>query len=114
MLLWFRNDLRSHDNPALEYFLKNNMSNAPLKAIFFISEQQWQNHDWSAIKIDFIKRHAKALSQELLSINIDFKYFEILKNKINNVFSGVHIRPRHIPDYESLEKSFFSLKNRLL
>ncbi len=73
MLLWFRNDLRSHDNPALEYFLKNNMSNAPLKAIFFISEQQWQNHDWSAIKIDFIKRHAKALSQELLSINIDLE-----------------------------------------
>jgi len=49
------------------------MSNAPLKAIFFISEQQWQNHDWSAIKIDFIKRHAKALSQELLSINIDLE-----------------------------------------
>jgi len=73
LLLWFRNDLRSHDNPALEYFLKNNMSNAPLKAIFFISEQQWQNHDWSAIKIDFIKRHAKALSQELLSINIDLE-----------------------------------------
>lgn len=70
MLLWFRNDLRSHDNPALQYFLKNNTSNAPLNAIFFISEQQWQNHDWSAIKIDFIKRHAVALSQELLLVNI--------------------------------------------
>ena len=70
MLLWFRNDLRSHDNPALQYFLKNNTSNAPLSAIFFISEQQWQEHDWSAIKIDFIKRHAVALSQELLSVNI--------------------------------------------
>jgi deoxyribodipyrimidine photo-lyase len=73
LLLWFRNDLRSHDNPALAYFLKNNMSNAPLKSIFFISEQQWQIHDWSAIKIDFIKRHAIALSQELLSVNIDLE-----------------------------------------
>jgi deoxyribodipyrimidine photo-lyase len=71
LLLWFRNDLRSHDNPALQHFLKNNVRNAPLKAIFFISEQQWHEHDWSAIKIDFIKRHAIALSEELSSLNIE-------------------------------------------
>jgi deoxyribodipyrimidine photo-lyase len=73
LLLWFRNDLRSHDNPALQYFLKHNICNAPLKAIFFISEQQWHVHDWSDIKIDFIKRHATALSQELLSLNIELE-----------------------------------------
>ncbi|MBA6250902.1 MULTISPECIES: deoxyribodipyrimidine photo-lyase [unclassified Colwellia] len=73
MLLWFRNDLRSHDNPALQYFLKNNQDNAPLKAIFFISEQQWQQHDWSAIKIDFIKRHAIALREELLLVGIELE-----------------------------------------
>jgi deoxyribodipyrimidine photo-lyase len=70
LLLWFRNDLRSHDNPALQYFIKNNDCNTPLKAIFFISELQWQQHDWSAIKIDLIKRHAASLSEELLSVNI--------------------------------------------
>jgi len=45
----------------------------PRKAIFFISEQQWQVHDWSPIKIDFVKRHAKALVQELASLNIELK-----------------------------------------
>ncbi|MBA6254495.1 MULTISPECIES: deoxyribodipyrimidine photo-lyase [unclassified Colwellia] len=70
MLLWFRNDLRSHDNPALQYFLKNNTCNTPLKAVFFISEPQWLLHDWSTIKIDFIKRHAAALVEELAPFNI--------------------------------------------
>ncbi len=70
MLLWFRNDLRTHDNPALNYFVKNKHANVPAKALFFISEKQWQAHDWSAIKIDFIKRHAFWLADELKSYQI--------------------------------------------
>ena len=77
MILWFRNDLRTHDNPALHHFMNTPCSGefdkAPRKAIFFISEQQWQVHDWSPIKIDFVKRHAKALVQELASLNIELK-----------------------------------------
>ncbi|KGJ91487.1 DNA photolyase domain protein [Colwellia psychrerythraea] len=66
MLLWFRNDLRTHDNPALHYFLSQRALSQhecviPAKAVFFICEKQWQQHDWSLIKIDFIKRHAYAL-----------------------------------------------------
>jgi deoxyribodipyrimidine photo-lyase len=70
LLLWFRNDLRSHDNPALQYFIENNTCNLSLNAIFFISEQQWQLHNWSAIKRDFIKRHALSLCEELTTLNI--------------------------------------------
>jgi deoxyribodipyrimidine photo-lyase len=77
LLLWFRNDLRSHDNPALQYFLKNNTCNAPLKAVFFISEPQWLQHDWSAIKIDFIKRHAAALVEELAPFNIKLELVNV-------------------------------------
>jgi deoxyribodipyrimidine photo-lyase len=77
LLLWFRNDLRSHDNPALQYFLKNNICNAPLKAVFFISEPQWLQHDWSAIKIDFIKRHAAALVEELAPFNIKLELVNV-------------------------------------
>ena len=77
MILWFRNDLRTHDNPALHHFMNTPCSGEfdkePRKAIFFISEQQWQVHDWSPIKIDFVKRHAKALVQELSSLNIELK-----------------------------------------
>ncbi|GAA5134630.1 deoxyribodipyrimidine photo-lyase [Thalassotalea piscium] len=73
MILWFRNDLRTHDNPALHYFLNNTDSDMPRKAFFFISEKQWQIHHWSAIKIDFVKRHADALVQELSSLNIELE-----------------------------------------
>ena len=70
MLLWFRNDLRTHDNPALHHFLISSDPVQPSKAIFFVSEAQWQAHDWSAIKIDFIIRHAEALKKELLTFNV--------------------------------------------
>jgi len=70
VLLWFRNDIRIHDNPALAYFLEQKKASDLGKAIFFVSEKQWQNHDWSTIKIDFIKRHVNALAEQLLSLNI--------------------------------------------
>ena len=70
MLLWFRNDIRTHDNPALAYFLEQKQASETAKAIFFVSEKQWLVHDWSAIKIDFIKRHVNALAEKLLALNI--------------------------------------------
>jgi len=76
-LLWFRNDLRTHDNPALHQFLNLPGSTSPRKAIFFISNEQWQTHHWSAIKIDFIKRHAHWLVEELIQFNIELELVEI-------------------------------------
>mgnify|MGYP000321365237 FL=1 len=77
MIFWFRNDLRTHDNPALHHFINTPFSavsgKSSRKAFFFISEQQWKAHDWSEIKIDFVKRHANALIKELASIGIDFE-----------------------------------------
>lgn len=85
MLLWFRNDLRTHDNPALHYFLKCTRSESSRKAFFFVSEGQWQQHDWSAIKIDFIKRHALALVAELAELNISLEivYVDDFKGQIS-------------------------------
>jgi deoxyribodipyrimidine photo-lyase len=87
LLLWFRNDLRTHDNPALHYFLRRNFTNQdflnqqdsknPGKAIFFVSEKQWKQHDWSPLKIDFIKRHAHALVKELALLNIQLELIEL-------------------------------------
>ena len=77
MILWFRNDLRTHDNPALHYFLTLPKSDSPRKAFFFVSEKQWLEHDWSAIKIDFIKRHANALATELTELNIELELIEV-------------------------------------
>jgi deoxyribodipyrimidine photo-lyase len=73
LILWFRTDLRTHDNPALHYFLTHPNSETPRKAFFFVSEKQWLEHDWSNIKVDFIKRHANALVSELAELNIDLE-----------------------------------------
>ena len=77
MILWFRNDLRTHDNPALHYFLTLPKSDSPRKAFFFVSEKQWFDHDWSPIKIDFIKRHANALVSELAEFNIELELINV-------------------------------------
>jgi deoxyribodipyrimidine photo-lyase len=47
------------------------------KAFFFISDKQWKLHDWSAIKRDFVKRHAKALVNELASLDIELELVEL-------------------------------------
>lgn len=72
-LLWFRNDLRIENNQALAHFLSITDSNRTAHAIFFVSIKQWKLHDWSDIKIDFIKRHALYLKQQLLTLNIDLQ-----------------------------------------
>lgn len=83
MLIWFRNDLRIHDNPALHFFMsqasarKLPSSEVLHKAVFFISEKQWREHHWSPIKIDFIKRHAHSLVADLVDLNIELEIVEV-------------------------------------
>ena len=77
MLMWFRNDLRIDDNPALHYILSNKEDSSKINAIFFITRGQWQQHDWSEIKIDFICRHAYALVKPLASLNIHLTIVEV-------------------------------------
>ena len=77
MILWFRNDLRTHDNPALQYYLSHKRLSGTGKAIFFVCEQQWLIHDWSARQIDFIKRHAAALVDELALLGVELSIVEV-------------------------------------
>ncbi len=76
MLLWFRNDVRIHDNPALHYFLANNTAGKG-KAVLFLSKKQWREHDWSSIKIDLFTRHAEALVEQLEHLNIELSLVEV-------------------------------------
>ena len=101
-LLWFRNDLRTNDNPALQYFINQSDSDTTAQAIFFVSEPQWLAHHWSDIKIDFVKRHAQALVSELAMLNInltivtvddfnaqvDYLKHYCLQNNITNVIAN--------------------------
>ena len=98
MLLWFRNDLRSHDNPALHHFLNVPCSQRTRKAVFFISDKQWQIHDWSPIKVDFIKRHAQALVNELSELNIELELIEVADFSAQVTYLKKYCVDNHIDD----------------
>jgi deoxyribodipyrimidine photo-lyase len=68
---WFRNDLRTHDNPAL--FSASTSAKelgVPLVGIFLLSPEEWIAHDLAPIKIDFIQRTLKDLESTLQEFNI--------------------------------------------
>ncbi|GAA0788586.1 MULTISPECIES: deoxyribodipyrimidine photo-lyase [Pseudomonadati] len=71
-VVWFRQDLRIHDHPALtqacDYALEHN---ANVTAIYFVTPKQWTQHDVAAIQIDFIERHVGLLNQSLAAIGIE-------------------------------------------
>lgn len=67
MILWFRNDLRVHDNPALVHALTHKVT----KAVFLLPTTQWQNHHLAPIKADFILRHIDLLKVQLDALGID-------------------------------------------
>ena len=72
-LLWFRNDLRIDDNPALEKAISQGCN----KAVFFKTSNQWQIHDMAEIKQDFILRHVFLLEAQLKSIGVELMVVEV-------------------------------------
>ena len=77
VLLWFRNDLRVHDNPALLYYLTcTKARQLPRTAIFFITKKQWQTHNVSDIQIDLILKHVEWLSAQLQQFGIALQVVE--------------------------------------
>lgn len=65
-LMWFRRDLRLHDNTALAALCERaNADNAQVSAIFFLTPEQWQAHDTSLAQIDHIARTLPILAQDL-------------------------------------------------
>lgn len=75
MLLWFRNDLRVNDNPALDFFLQHRQPQD--KAIVFLLKKQWRMFNWADIKVDFIYRHIELLQQQLSAINVELDIVEL-------------------------------------
>ncbi|ERP96335.1 deoxyribodipyrimidine photo-lyase [Marinobacter sp. ES-1] len=70
-LVWFRNDLRLADNPALTAACR---SGHPVRACFMVTPQQWQEHDWSAARVQFVLEHANSLARELAKLGISLSF----------------------------------------
>ena len=73
-LVWFRNDLRVHDNPALFYASESGESTI---AIYIATPEQWQLHDDAANKIDFWRRNLQCLYTSLAELNITLHFFQV-------------------------------------
>lgn len=65
-LIWFRQDLRIHDQSALWFATQA----GPTCAIVYLSIEQWKVHHDAPIKIDFYLRQLKTLKKTLESLNI--------------------------------------------
>ena len=65
-LMWFRCDLRVHDNTALAALCEQaNAENAQVSAVFFLTPEQWQVHDMSLTQLDHIARTLPILAKNL-------------------------------------------------
>ena len=96
-LVWFRNDLRMDDNPALREACK---ISEEVHAIYIYSQHQNKEHNEANCKIDFFIENLKDLSKSLSKVNIPLtiinsdgfddnpeiikKYIEL--NSIENIF----------------------------
>ncbi|WP_100640076.1 deoxyribodipyrimidine photo-lyase [Marinobacter salexigens] len=76
-MVWFRNDLRTADNPALTAACNasgNAGSNSGVRACFILTPHQWQEHDWSPARVQFVIAHANALAEELAKLGIPLSF----------------------------------------
>jgi deoxyribodipyrimidine photo-lyase len=65
-LVWFRNDLRTIDNPALFEARER----GPVVAVFLLAQEQWQSHHVAPRRLSFLKKSLSLLQQDLLALNI--------------------------------------------
>ena len=68
-LVWFRNDLRVADNPALWHGAQD----GPTVGVFVLCPGQWRSHHMAPCRVDFLLRNLVALRAELAALNISLR-----------------------------------------
>ncbi len=74
-LVWFRNDLRIHDNLALTAACRGAQNR--VMAVFIATPQQWRQHDMAPRQAWFIWQHLQGLKSALAEKNIPLFYGEV-------------------------------------
>ncbi len=98
-LMWFRNDLRIDDNPALKNAC---IFSDEVHAVYIYSPNQNKEHNEANCKIEFIIENLKILEKELSSKNIPLTLIES---------DGFYDNPQLISEYvnsNSIKKVFFN------
>ena len=66
-MIWLRSDLRMDDNPA---FSVAERECKKIICVYILCEKEWKIHNNANVKLDFILRNLKKLSEELKKVNI--------------------------------------------
>jgi deoxyribodipyrimidine photo-lyase len=74
-LVWFRQDLRTHDNTALTIAAQD--PERQLYGLFISTPGQWHKHDLAPIRQSFMLQHVRALAASLQPLNIPLLCFEV-------------------------------------
>lgn len=76
-LVWFRADLRCHDNPALFAACQAAAKKGEkVLAVYILAPQQWKSHGQGSRQTHFLLRNLLLLSQQLEQLNIPLKFIE--------------------------------------
>ena len=119
-LVWFRTDLRLDDNPALNAALNENEE---VLAIYIFSKTQWELHNESNVKHNFLINNLTLLEESLAKLSIpliaintesyktlpkDLSSFSV-EQKIDHVFwnneFGLNEADRDLASIEALKKN---------
>lgn len=77
-LLWFRNDLRLDDNPALFYACQAaRESSTQVCAVYIACPSQWREHNESARKLGLIQEALNTLRQRLAKLGIPLRIAQV-------------------------------------
>ncbi len=67
-LVWLRSDLRVRDHLPL-YHAAHRATRGVI-AVFILCPEQWREHDWAPIKVEFIRQTLHTVRQDLAALNI--------------------------------------------
>ncbi|MCC7389345.1 MAG: deoxyribodipyrimidine photo-lyase [Phycisphaerales bacterium] len=71
-MVWFRNDLRTGDNPALAAATRE--ADRGVVGVFVACPAQWRVHDWGDPKAGFVLKQVGALAGELERLGIPLRF----------------------------------------
>lgn len=92
-LVWFRNDLRTADNPALTAACDQG---GPVRACFILTPDQWREHDWSPARLRFVLDHVNDLAKSLAALGIPLDLIDAHRFDDSIEALLTHCRDHHI------------------
>lgn len=95
-IIWFREDLRTHDNTALAAACEQSEQ---VIAVYFITPKTWLQHDLSSARVSFMLNGLRLLQKNLEHLNIPLLIFQTPEFKhISNILLAVakHYNVDHI------------------